>query len=339
MLEVPVGDGPATVAAGDIDRDGALDLVTANANTNTLSVRLQRGASWHAVAEQPLPAQLHMIELVDLDRDGDLDLIGTGHDSGAVWPLLGDGKGSFTASTPVTAVAVPKPHNHGLAVGDLDGDADPDVVVADQQAHVAVALRNEAGRLSVASTLELGGQTYPPALGDLNGDGHLDLVAPLIATQAIGVWLGDGKAGFTPAPGSPHRTHDARPYSIGLADLDRDGNLDVIAPHDDTDRVSVLLGDGTGRLRDAPGAPVAFGKRVWRIATADLDGDGAIDVAGVGGDSLVIARNDGRGELRPSVASGAGWILIAADLDGDGAPELVAPDLDRDRLCIWPDAR
>jgi hypothetical protein len=337
IVEVPVGDGPVALAAGDVDRDGAVDLVTAN-TSSTLSVRFQRGTAWHAMAEQALPAPLHLIELVDLDRDGDLDVVGTSHDSGLVWVLAGDGTGTFAASTSVTAVTANRPHNHGLAVGDLDGDGDSDVVVVDQEAKLAVALHNDGGALSVASTVALGAQAYPPALGDLNRDGRLDLVVPLVGGQAVGVWLGDGTA-FTPAPGSPHRTREPRPYSIGLADLDRDGNLDVIAPHDDTDRVSVLLGDGIGQLRAAASSPVAFGKRVARIATPDLDGDGAIDVVGVGEGALIVARGDGRGGLEPSAKWGVGWTVIALDLDRDGAPDLVVPDLERDRVCIWPGSR
>ena len=352
VLEVAVGDRPAALAAGDIDGDGEVDLISANGD-GTLSVSVQSAGSWRALPAITPPAALHMIALVDLDRDGDLDVVGTAHDSGAVFVGAGDRKGGFAFSA-ITAVSTAKPHNHGLVVGDLDGDGDDDVVVADQTGATAVTLRNDGlrtpcgsaarpgkagacdrGQLAVAATLALGGEAYPPALGDLNRDGRLDLVVPLIGGQSVGVWLGDGAGGFAQAPGSPHRTRDARPYAATVLDLDRDGDLDVVAPHDDTDHVSVLLGDGSGRLVDAPASPISFGKRVWRPVAADVDGDGDLDVAGVGEGTLVIARGDGRGGLAPAMQWGVGWSIVAADIDRDGVTDLVAPDLDRDVLVIW----
>jgi hypothetical protein len=109
-----------------------------------------------------------------------------------------------------------------------------------------------------------------------------------------------------------------------------------VAAHDDTDEVSVLLGDGSGRLRAAPGSPVSLGLRVSRGALADVDGDGALDLVAAGSGSLVVAHGDGRGGLTPSRrASVGGWRAIAPDLDGDGKPELVATDPEESVLRVW----
>lgn len=340
--EIPVGEMPVDVVAGDLDGDGRPDLVSADARGRILTIRLQRAGAWvPAPGPTPtLPIEPHLVALGDLDRDGDLDLLATGHDSGAVFAWLGDGSGGFAPApgSPVTVFAG-APHNHGLAAGDLDGDGDADVVVADQDARAAgVLLAGAEGRLvpSLASPIALGASPYTPALGDMDGDGILDLVVPLIGGEAVTVLLGDGSGGFAPASGSPLRTARPRPYAVMLGDLDRDGAIDIVATHDDSGEVSVLLGDGSGRLRAAPGPPVSFGLRLWRGMLADVDGDGALDLVAAGSGSLVMARGDGRGGLgRPSRQPAGGWVAIAAELDGDGRLELVAPDPDASLLRIW----
>ncbi len=343
-IEVRVGPRPVDVVAGDVDGDGALDLLSANAGDQTISVRLRRDGRWVPAPGDPIPVDLHLhlIALGDLDADGDLDLVGTGHDEDGVSAWLGDGTGRFTAApgSPFASVGAARPHNHGLAVGDLDGDGDADVIAADQEARaIGVLLADGRGGLAPApaSPIALGGEPYPPALGDLDGDGRLDLVVPLLTSPEVEILLGDAQGGFRGAPGSPYRTPLGRPYAVILGDLDRNGALDVIAIHDDTDRVSILLGDGTGRLRAGPGSPVSFGRRVWRGATADADGDGDLDVVAAGSGVLMVVPGDGRGGLgRPrEIGPVGGWVAIAPDLDGDGRPDLTAPDGDAGVLRIW----
>jgi FG-GAP-like repeat len=339
-VPVSVGDNPMDLAAGDLDGDGQLDLVSLDAGDHAISIRLRRGADWQRGASLPAEASTHMIALADVDGDRDLDLVATAHDTGVVQLWHNDGRAGFTVASgsPFLAVDAARPHNHGLATGDLDGDGDTDVVVGDQQARLVVALLADGhGGLVRSPQIALPGEPYPLVLADMNRDGKLDVVAPLVSAAAIAVLLGDGRGGFARAPDFPHRVSLARPYGIAAGDLDRDGAPDLFVAHDDTDRVSVLLGDGAGGLRDAPGSPVPFGKRIWRPALADLDRDGALDAIGAGSGSLLIASGDGRGGVgTPSAAQlGEGWTVAIADLDGDGRLDVAAPSGVTDALMIW----
>ncbi len=322
---------PVDLAVGDLDGDGRLDLVSADARDRRISVRLARPGAYRAAPSVPLSIEPHMVVLADLDRDGDLDLVATGHDDPGVHVYLGDGTGRFARApgSPFAAHAGRHAHNHGLAAGDLDGDGDLDLATSNQDlGSVSILLGDGAGGFAPArrSPIRVGGKPYPLALADIDGSGSLDIAVPLVGGDAVAVLLNDGRGQFRPAPGSPLATV-ARPYALAVIDLDGDRALDVVVAHDDTDTMTILRGDGTGRLREA--SRISAGQRPARMAAGDLDGDGVIDLAAAAGDRVLFLRGDGKGGLavgRPLLRARQSWTAVVADLDGDRRPDLAAPD-------------
>jgi hypothetical protein len=115
------------VALGDLDRDGALDLVVANSGSATVSVLLGDGAgSFGLKTDFPAGATPNGVAIGDLNRDGKPDLAVTNGTSNTVSVLLGDGAGGFGMATPFATVATPT----SVALGDLDRDGDLDLAVA-----------------------------------------------------------------------------------------------------------------------------------------------------------------------------------------------------------------
>jgi hypothetical protein len=340
---VPTGPRPGDVLLADFDGDRRLDL--ASASRDGATVRLGNGRGRFTPAPgSPLATSgpPHLLGAGDLDRDGRTDLVATSHDTHAVTVWLSAGGGRFVAApgSPVAALPGGKAHNHGLAIGDLDGDGWADVTTADDEAHVlAVLLGGQAGlRPRPGGAFPVGNSPYPHALGDLNGDGRLDAVVPNTGSANVGVLLGDGRGGFAPAPGDPVVV-TPRPYFVALGDLDVDGDVDAVVTHDDSTSVTVLLGDGRGRLAPVPGRPLDVGRRSWKAALGDLDRDGHLDVALGAGGMVVVLAGDGRGRFKPfpgspyAVGRGA-WSVALGDVDADGRLDLVTADLENDTLTV-----
>lgn len=160
-------------------------------------------------------------------------------------------------------------------------------------------------------------------LGDLDGDGVLDLVA-LESAGPLRVLLGSGSASFS---SSDQATVGADPRALALGDLDGDGSLDVVVGTAASAELFVVLGGGDGTLSPLPA--IAAGGEVHGVALADLDGDGNLDVAVArqGAEpGVAVALGDGSGGLLPPSPTPGQMMgahgVVAGDLDGDGRPDL-----------------
>lgn len=169
------------------------------------------------------------------------------------------------------------------------------------------------------------------SFGDLDGDGHLDIVLakgrhwPLVDR----VLMGDGKGGIREA--HDLGTASDRSYSGRLVDMDGDGALDVVISNDRPDPGLVYLNDGTGHFRVGS----SYGEPEWstrNASVADLNGDGRPDiiVANRSGDATpnFICLNQGKGRFDAECVPFAPYpttTITAADINGDGLLDLVTP--------------
>ena len=183
----PAGDGPYSVAVGDLDGDGAPDLVTANAGSHDISVLLGNGdGTFQAQQRFGAGTGPRSVAVGDLDADGAPDLVTANNDSNDVSVLLGNGDGTFQAQQRFGAGTGPR----SVAVGDLDGDGAPDLATANYGSDdVSVLLGNGDGTFQAQQHFGAGSDPWSVAVGDLDGDGAPDLATANYGSDGVSVLL------------------------------------------------------------------------------------------------------------------------------------------------------
>jgi hypothetical protein len=352
----PIGARPSSLAVGDFNGDGNLDLAITT-ELATVTVLLGNGAGgFTAASGSPFPAgeQPSSVAVADFNGDGKLDLAIADSESNAVTVLLGNGAGGFTAASgsPFPVGALPST----VAVGDFNGDGKPDLATANQLDNtVTVLLGNGAGGFTAASgsPFPVGSSPFFVAVGDFNGDGKPDLAITNHADNNVTVLLGNGTGGFAPAPGSPFPV-GSEPLSVAVGDFNGDGKPDLATANYSDGSVTVLLGNGAGGFTAAPYSPLPAGNGPQSVAVGDFNGDGKPDLAisNVESDNVTVLlnitpgakllwQNDTTAQVTVhyyggpqgnidlgwnwvNMAGAPGWKLVGGgDFDGDGVPDLV----------------
>ncbi len=339
-----VGSGPWAVAVGDVDGDGDLDFVTANNGSGTASVRLNNGTGNFTVPattpEVPAAGNARRLTLGDVDGDGDLDLLVANFGSNTVSVRLNDGTGGFAA--PVTN---PNPSvgagPFDLAMGDVDGDGDLDLVTANRNGNSAsVRLNDGTGNFTAPATtpeVSVGINPLGVALGDVDGDGDLDLLTANSGANNVSVRLNDGTGSFAPPATTPQVPGGTLPRSLALGDVDGDGDLDFVTANNGNASASVRLNDGTGSFAAPAANPeTSVDALPESIILGDVDGDGDLDFIS-SGSVVSMRRNDGTGAFSGSVNVATGTsprYAALGDVDGDGDLDLLTANTTANNVSV-----
>jgi FG-GAP-like repeat len=180
------------------------------------------------------------------------------------------------------------------------------------------------------------------AVANLNHDHHPDLIVANFEDGTLTVLFGDGKDHFTPAPGSSFACGPS-PNDIAVADLNGDGNLDLIVANTETPYITVLLGDGRGGFAPSPHSPFATQSfpHVHGVVAADFTGNGkaAVVTDSWGHNQILMLPGDGTGNLiLPGILFPTGkrpyQRLRSADFNRDGRPDIVTTDMDDNAVSI-----
>jgi hypothetical protein len=324
------GMSPAALASGDFNHDGKLDLAVANENDHTLSILLGNGDGTFQ-PHTDYAAGYYPIAVIAADFNGDqqadiavLDL----YDS-TVSVFINNGDGTFQPQTLITVGSTPT----AMASADFNGDGKIDLITTNiGTGTVSVLLSNGDGtfaRTDTASGLFPGSNTSEVAVGDFNSDGEQDAVVSSANTFQLFFLAGNGAGGFTKAVSIPNPPQlPASYYFITAGDFNRDGKLDLALAG-----LFIMPGRGDGTFGKPIESPSGGAQSV--LASADLNGDGLPDFAGVDSNlgSVDILLGNGKGIFQSLttlslVATDYGPLAGAVgDFNGDGKLDLAVAEI------------
>jgi hypothetical protein len=275
-----VGSIPSSVATADLNKDGNLDLVVANANSNTVSVLLGNGdGTFQPAMTFATPQDPIFVTVADFNGDGKLDLVTvnlsdlTGY-CDCVAVFLGNGDGTFQEPPIITTPPLPA---FALGVGRFNSDSKLDLVVAEEFGgtnQIQVLLGNGDGTFQLGSIYPDGAGASAIAVADFNGDHKLDLAVAESGGMGIGVFLGNGDGTFNPRV--DYRA-TSPPLWVAAADFNGDGKKDLVAANFfNPSGVTTLTGNGDGTFQ--PGVYYADGGFDDFVGVGDFNGDHKTDI-------------------------------------------------------------
>jgi Domain of unknown function (DUF4347)/FG-GAP-like repeat/Calx-beta domain/RTX calcium-binding nonapeptide repeat (4 copies)/FG-GAP repeat len=328
-----VGTNPVSVAVGDFNSDGFLDLTTANPNSNNISVLLGTGGgSFGPATNFTVGSAPNSIAVKDLNGDGKPDLVTANSDS-SISVLLGQGGGSFGSTTNFTVGSGSSPFS-SIAVEDFNGDKFFDLAIVNFFSNnVSILLGTGGGSFGAATNFSGGSGSVSVTVGDFNGDGKPDLVTANSKANTVSVLLGNGNGSFGSATNFSVGSLGI-PRSIVVGDFNGDNKLDLATLNNQStnNTVSVLLGTGTGSFGPpANFAVVGIGSISLpaSMIAGDFNGDTKLDLATANttSGSVSVLLRTGTGGFDPATGFSLGFNPVAVasgDFNSDGKPDLAA---------------
>jgi VCBS repeat-containing protein len=245
--------------------------------------------------------------------------------------LLGSTGGTFTGPTNFPAGSFPA----SVAVGDFNGDGDPDLAVVDQVTGEILVLRGTAGGGFTAPTT-VGTATGPfsIAVGEFNGDGDPDLAVADQFSGRVLVLLGSTGANFT-APATVASGSD--PDSVAVGDFNGDGDPDLAVADQSPGEIMVLLGSTGGTFTGPTILTTDSGVSAVAVADFNRDGDPDLAVTNVNLSRVSVLHGSTGGTFTAPTNFAVGSTqtsAVAADFNGDGKPDLAATKFNTDNVAV-----
>jgi hypothetical protein len=278
------------LAVADINGDGKLDIVTADdpkdgaayGQRAGLSVFLGKGdgtflpgQTFDVGVSVDIPKS---IAVSDVNGDGKPDVVLAGYGTGVDVAIQGpDPNFPWNVHAYSTLALATAGAPDIVAIGDVNGDSKPDILVSGGGPQVGVMLNTGSGAFGAVQLYNASGSVASLAVGDVNGDGHLDIVTANYEHSVSAIY-GNGDGTFRAAQ---VYSVGGAPNSIALGDFNKDGKLDIVTTGTEID---VLTNNGNGTF----GASQKVGPAGSNVVVTDVDGDGKADLVQIDASSTGI---------------------------------------------------
>jgi VCBS repeat-containing protein len=332
---VTTGDGPASVAVGDFNRDGHPDLAVANQLSGTVSVLVGSAGGGFTRQTPDVAVGISPVSVAVGDFNGDQDpdlAVANGFETVSV--LLGGSGASFARQTDLTIGGTP----WSVAVGDFNGDGDPDLAVANQLSNNVSVLLGGAGGNFTRQTPDLAVGQGPTsvAVGDFNGDNDPDLAVANQFSGTVSVLLGTTGGGFGGSTRAGNY-NGSDPMSVAVGDFNGDGDPDLAIGDMSPGEILVLLGSTGGSFSGPTTVMVDSG--VSSVAVGDFNRDADPDLAvanfNFGRVSVLVGGAGGSFAGPTNFAAGSGSPSVAvSDFNRDGKPDFAVASFNSDTVWV-----
>lgn len=339
MLSLPTGLGshPQSVTIADLNQDQLLDIAVANAWDDSMNVFLGLGNGSftqryvYSTGNSSAPKS---IATADLNKDGRLDLVTANEGTDSVSVFFAFDYVSFT--THMIDIPDSRPQPIGIATGDFNNDHLLDIVVGNMGSNtLGIYLGYGNGTFSGQITLPIedSSMTNSLTVDDLNHDNCLDLAFVNLGTGTLGVFLGYGNGSFQSL--LSYSIGDwCTPFSIAIADMNRDNQADIIVSGSNENSegtVWLFLGAGNGSFERNQVHSIADGMNIRWLAVDDLNNDTFLDIAFVNSDAnsvgLIFGYGNGSFGNMTTLFTGNNsepYSLALGDLNGDKTIDIAA---------------
>ncbi|MGH9885948.1 MAG: FG-GAP repeat domain-containing protein [bacterium] len=331
--DIDCGGGACRKCAGGRVCAVAADCVNGSCGADKTCTSL-RNISFGPAVSYPSGPKTYVLFSGDVNNDGKVDLVAANEQGNSISVFLNNGAGVFQMAAPAfTTGAYPT----GGTLADFNHDGMLDVVTADYHGNsVSVLFGNGAGLLGAKASYATlpEADTSNLAVGDINKDGNLDVIATNPQKASISVFLGHADGTLDPAVhisiGDEGRFH---PFSAAIGDFNVDGNPDVAVGDIVTGPMVVLLGNGDGTFQETVEYP-SGGVGANIVMATDINLDGKLDllIANRGANSVTVLIGHGDGTFsRKPITTSTGpdtgpYALAVADFNLDGVPDVVTPN-------------
>ncbi|MDA0168169.1 VCBS repeat-containing protein [Solirubrobacter taibaiensis] len=285
----------------------------------------------------PVGAQPYGVVTADFNRDGRPDIVGVNGSTTTITTILRRPAGGFTVEGPSEVLLGP---NYGT-VADFNRDGSPDVAVSSYTSGgLSILLRNPAGGFvkALGSPYTGVGRGTGVAAADFDGDSRIDVAYSRNLDKQLAIMLQQVDGSFKAEAAAPATGNN--PGFLAVADFNADGRPDVAVNNTTDFTVTILLRKASGGFEQEAGSPHKVGVSPVGMVAADINGDGATDlaVANAGSNTVSVLTRQPAGGFAAAtsipVGGRAPYGVIAADFNRDGATDLATANRDSDDVSV-----
>ena len=323
---------PISVAVGDVNNDGLLDIGVANFHKNAVGIFLNYGnGTFSSQMVYPIAVSAYPRSIIinDFNKDNLADIVVADDLTNNIAILLGQGTGYFPnitypTKTPICSMLV--------AVGDVNADGRQDVIVANYDTDSVGILRGYGdGSFESQQILSTGNGSSPSSIvvNDLNNDGRLDILVANSGTNNIGIFIGIGYGQFS-SPITYSMGLNSNPTFVVTADFNNDSRLDIAVANTGTNNVCILLANTDGNFSSQHTYFTGKNSQPVYLAVVDFNNDDRLDIAVVNAKinavGILLGHGNGTFQNQKTFSTGAysnPTSLAVGDLDKDGDMDIV----------------